>query len=68
MFRRMTTVGGYEATFDRLSWAIYKGRTDPNSVAMKQIHDHAAADARFAMTETVDPDDAERTRVDIELA
>lgn len=62
------TVDGFAVGFSRFSWAIYKDRTDRNSRAMKRIHDHAKADSRFAMTESVDPVDPARTRVDIELA
>ncbi len=67
LFRRMTSVGGIGVEFRRLSWAIYKDRTDANSRAAKRIHDKAAADIRFRMTEIPDPADAARTRVDIEL-
>ncbi len=66
--QRMTSVDGHGVEFGRLSWAIYKDRTDAISRAAKRIHDKAAADARFAMTETVDPGDGERTRTYIELA
>ena len=68
MSMTMPTVGGHEVTFNLFSWALYKDRTDANSVAMKRVHDHAAADGRFQMTEAPDPADAARTRVDIELA
>ena len=67
LFRRMTSVAGVGIEFRRLSWAIYKDRDDANSRAAKRIHDRAAADNRFRMTEGPDPADAERTRVDIEL-
>jgi hypothetical protein len=64
----MTSVGGCDVEFARLSWAIFKDRGDENSLAAKRIHDAAAADQRFTMTEALDPDDATLTRVDIELA
>lgn len=63
----MTSANGHNVEFTRLSWGIYKDRGDANSRAAKRVHDEAAADARFAMTETADPDDAERTLVYIEL-
>lgn len=66
--QRMTSVGGHGVEFRRLSWAIFKDQTDANSLAAKRIHDAAAADSRFTMTEAPDPNDAELTRVDIELA
>lgn len=66
--RRTKTVDGFDVEFRKFSWAIYEGRDDPNSRAMKRIHDHAKADGRFSMTETPDPADPARTRVDIELA
>lgn len=65
--RRMTSVGGHGVEFRKLSWAIFKDRTDPNSIAAKRIHDKAVADNRFRMTEAPDPNDATLTRVDIEL-
>lgn len=65
--RRLTTVDGFGVEFRRFSWAIYQDRTDARSRAMKRIHERAKADNRFAMTETPDPADAARTRVDIEL-
>ncbi len=64
----MPTVGGHRVGFSRFSWAIFKDRDDPASRAMKRVHDHAAADARFQMIEAPDPDEPARTRVDIELA
>ena len=68
LFRNIQTVDGFDVNFSRLSWAIYKDRTDPSSRAMKRVHDRAKADARFQMTEAADPADPARTRVDIELA
>jgi hypothetical protein len=65
--RRMTTVDQHGVEFRKLSWAIFKSRTDAASRAVKRIHDAAAADRRFRMTEALDPENAERTRVDIEL-
>jgi hypothetical protein len=65
---RLTTVGGTNVEFKRLSWAIYQARTDPASRAVKRMHDKAKADRRFRMTELPDAADAARTRVDIELA
>lgn len=66
--RTIQTVDGFGVQFSRFSWAIYEGRTDPNSRAMKRIHDRAKGDGRFAMAESVDLNDPARTRVDIELA
>jgi hypothetical protein len=66
--RRLTSVGGIGVEFRRLSWAIFKDRTDSNSRAAKRIHAAAAADNRFSMSENADPNDAALTRVDIELA
>lgn len=65
--RKIQTVDGFDVRFAKFSWAIYQARTDPNSRAMKRIHNYAKADGRFAMTETPDPADPSRTRVDIEL-
>lgn len=67
MFRRIESVGGTSVEFSRFSWAIFKNRTDPNSKMAKRIHDHAAADGRFEMTEAPDPNEPALTRVDIEL-
>lgn len=66
--RRLRTVGGNNAEFHRLSWAIFKGRGDANSQRAKRIHDHAKADNRFRMVEAPDATDPELTRVDLELA
>jgi len=65
---RIQTVDGFDVQFSRFSWAIYEARTDPDSRAMQRVHDRAKADSRFTMTESVDPADPARTRVDIELA
>jgi hypothetical protein len=65
---RTETVDGFQVEFRRFSWAIYQARTDPNSRAMQRIHDRAASDGRFTMTELPDPADPTRTRVDIEIA
>lgn len=64
----LQTVDGFSVTFERLSWAIYKDRTDRNSRAMRRVHDYAQADSRLAMTEAADPKDRSRTLVDIGLA
>jgi len=66
--RDISTADGHKVRFSKLSWAIFKDRTDTNSVHAKRIHDHAKADNRLAMTELPDPANAARTRVDIELA
>ena len=66
--RTMKTIDGFDVRFDRLSWAIFKDRTDANSRAAKRLHDHADADGRFRMIEVVDPSEVARTLVDIELA
>jgi len=66
--RRLTTVGGVNVEFKRLSWAIFKARTDPASRAVQRVHDKAKADHRFNMVELPDQANAARTRVDIELA
>jgi hypothetical protein len=63
----LISVGGHDVKFGKLSWAIFKGRTDANSRMAKKIHDYAAVDARFKMTETIDQTDVSRTLVDIEL-
>lgn len=68
LFRRMTTMSGNDVEFERLSWAIFKDRTDPNSVEARKYHDKAKGDNRFNMTEAPDPNDAALTRVDIQLA
>jgi len=65
--KTMRSAGEHKIEFRRLSWAIFKGRADPMSVAAKKMHDHAKADNRFKMTELPDPANAQRTRVDIEL-
>lgn len=64
----MASVDGFGVGFTRLSWAVHKERTDAGSVAVQRVHDRAEADARFAMTQALDPTDATLTRVDIELA
>lgn len=64
---RMTTVDGYGVEFRRLSWALFKERTDDNSRAVQRVHEAMKADARFVMTEAPDPNDAALTRVDLEL-
>jgi len=66
--RRIQSVGGHDVKFQRLSWAVFKGRADPRSRAANRVHDKAAADGRFRMTEAPDGNDATLTRVDIELA
>lgn len=68
LFHRLTSVNGHGVEFHKFSWAIFKQRTDPNSVAAKKIHDKAKNDNRFSMTEAPDPNDAALTRVDIELS
>lgn len=65
--RRMTTVDDYGVEFRRLSWALFKERTDADSRAVQRVHEAMKADARFVMTEAPDPNDATLTRVDLEL-
>ena len=65
--RRLSTFDGYGVEFKRFSWAVHKGRDDAGSRAVQRVHEKAKADNRFSMIETIDPNDAELTRVDIEL-
>jgi hypothetical protein len=64
----MDTTGGHRFQFRKFRWAIIKGRTDDISQRAEALHAKAGGDARFALTETQDPDIVGRTMALMELA
>jgi hypothetical protein len=54
--------------FTSLHWAVLLTHTDPISVRAQGLHAAAKADGRLSVTETVDPENALRTLVQLELS
>jgi hypothetical protein len=65
---RMDSVEGHQIKFNKLSWAIFKGRGDEMSLRSRRYHAAIKGDSRFKMTEAPDDSNAELTRVDLETA
>jgi hypothetical protein len=65
---QLETVEGNNIAFSRLSWAIFKDRTDANSLRDIGIHNAIVADGRLSATQTPCENDATMTAVNVELA
>lgn len=64
---RLSTVGGHEIEFAKVSWAIFEDRTDPKSLRDIGIHNKIINDPRIKATMVPDVDNPILTRVDVEL-
>lgn len=66
LHNNLVTAGGHELKFQKISWAIFTGRTDPKSLRTIGMHNRVVSDPRLKVTMVPDENDASLTRVDAE--
>jgi hypothetical protein len=65
---QLLTVGGNVIDFQKISWAIFLGRDDTNSLRDIGISNAIVTDSRLEATTVLDENNETLTRIDVELA